>query len=182
MTKKLLLQLLFGCFSVFLSQVLYAQEIKGTVTSTDKNELLPGVNVVIKGTNNGTVTNANGTFVIKVSNPKATLVLSSIGFVKQEMPLNGQSQVSIQLQPDEQTLSEVVVVGYGEVKRNNLTGAQRVFHQKKSKNDQFLVWKVPWRGNCQGLMYAQIRVNLGVIFKFVFVELAQSIHQTTHFM
>ena len=122
MTKKLLQWMLFG-FSILFSQRLVAQELKGTIISADKNEVLPGVNVIIKGTTIGTTTNSNGTFTIKVTNPKATLVVSSVGFLKKEILINGQTQLNITLQPDEMSLSEVVVVGYGEVKRNNLTGA-----------------------------------------------------------
>ncbi len=122
MTKNLLQWMLFG-FSFLFSQGLLAQELKGTVISTDKNEVLPGVNVIIKGTTVGTTTNSNGAFTLKVSNPKAILVISSVGFVKKEIAVNGQTQLTVSLQPDEMSLSEVVVVGYGEVKRNNLTGA-----------------------------------------------------------
>jgi TonB-dependent starch-binding outer membrane protein SusC len=122
MTKKLLDFLILGFFVLF-SQQIFAQELKGIVTSSDKNEVLPGVSVIIKGTTIGTTTDVNGAFTIKVSNPKATLVLSSVGFAKKEIPLNGQTKLTITLQPDEMSLSEVVVVGYGEVKRNNLTGA-----------------------------------------------------------
>jgi TonB-dependent starch-binding outer membrane protein SusC len=122
MTKKLLNFLILGFFVLF-SQQIFAQELKGIVTSSDKNEVLPGVSVIIKGTTIGTTTDVNGAFTIRVSNPKATLVLSSVGFSKKEIPLNGQTKLTITLQPDEMSLSEVVVVGYGEVKRNNLTGA-----------------------------------------------------------
>ncbi|MDZ7900406.1 MAG: TonB-dependent receptor [Arcicella sp.] len=131
MNKNILQKLLFGCFAFLFSQAIYAQEVKGTVTSADENEVLPGVSVVIKGTTTGTVTNANGTFSIKVPNSKAILVLSSVGFTKQEVAINGQSQISVKMQIDEQSLSEVVVVGYGEVKRNNLTGAASSISSKE---------------------------------------------------
>ncbi len=122
MTKKLLQIFLLGVFVLFTHGT-FAQELKGTVISTDKNEVLPGVSIIIKGTTVGTTTNANGIFSIKVANPKAILVVSSVGFIKKEIPFNGQTQLIIRLQPDEMSLSEVVVIGYGEVKRNNLTGA-----------------------------------------------------------
>lgn len=103
MIKKLLNFLILG-FSILFSQQIFAQELKGIVTSSDKNEVLPGVSVMIKGTTIGTTTDVNGAFTIKVSNPKATLVLSSVGFSKKEIPLNGQTKLTISLQPDEMSL------------------------------------------------------------------------------
>lgn len=97
--------------------------IAGKVLSSDNNEPIPGVNVLVKGTKIGTSTKADGTFQIKVSSENATLIFSSIGFTTKEVALAGRKVLTVVLSSDTQALDEVVVVGYGEVKRNNLTGA-----------------------------------------------------------
>lgn len=98
-----------------------AAAITGTVTS-ETGETMPGVNVIEKGTTNGTTTDANGAFSIVVSND-AVLVFSFIGFVTREVPINGRSIVDIALAEDVTNLEELVVIGYGEQKKSDLTGS-----------------------------------------------------------
>ena len=74
--------------------------VKGTVITSDDKSALPGVNVVEKGTENGTNTNADGKFSITVNDPNATLVLSFIGFQTQEFKLKGQTEIKLTLKPD----------------------------------------------------------------------------------
>lgn len=95
--------------------------ISGTVTDAN-NQTLPGVSISEKGTSNGTVTAVDGSFVLRVS-PEATLVLSYIGYVSQEVPVNGQTKFSIQLKEDVQMLGEVVAVGYQTVRKTDVTGS-----------------------------------------------------------
>ncbi|MCA8830939.1 SusC/RagA family TonB-linked outer membrane protein [Hymenobacter pini] len=85
--------------------------VKGRVVD-EKGQGLPGVNVVVKGTSNGTQTDPNGRYSLKVAD-NATLVFSFIGYLPQEVAVNGRDAVNITLAPDNKTLSEVVVVGYG---------------------------------------------------------------------
>lgn len=90
----------------------------------DENNIpIPGVNVVIKGTTNGTATDANGQFVIVVNEGGATLSFSFIGYTSQEIKIGESDIVSVQLAPDTMTLGEVVVIGYGVQKRADLTGS-----------------------------------------------------------
>jgi TonB-linked SusC/RagA family outer membrane protein len=97
--------------------------VSGNVTD-DSGQPLPGVNVVEKGTTNGTATDANGHYTINVNDGgDPTLVFSFIGYATQEIKVNGQTTISIALATDIETLSEVVVVGYGTQKKVNLTGA-----------------------------------------------------------
>ncbi|WP_298358667.1 TonB-dependent receptor [Runella sp.] len=96
--------------------------ISGTVTS-ESGERLPGVNVVIKGTQRGTATDQNGSFRIEVSNENSVLIFSFIGYVKQEVIVGNRTAVNISLKQDDLALNEVVVVGYGEQKKSDLTGA-----------------------------------------------------------
>ena len=94
------------------------------VTGSVKDEFgtgLPGVNVLVKGTSIGAVTDAEGNFSLSVPNDDAVLVFTFIGYLSQEVPLNNQTTLSIQMEPDAKTLSEVVVVGYGTQEKKDVT-------------------------------------------------------------
>lgn len=119
------------CLSIFLlvaivtnafpAESIQQNEVNGTVT--DKNGLpIPGVTIQIKGENDGTMTDMNGDFSITVDD-NDVLVFSSIGFETQEVPVSGQSSLSIVLQDKVGELDEVVVVGYGSVRKKDLTGS-----------------------------------------------------------
>ena len=123
-SRKLLCFLFMIVFSS--SAVLYAQgggkvRVKGHVSDVNQ-ELLIGVSIQEKGTSNGIITDVNGGFSLEVS-PKATLVVSYVGYATQEFPIKNQTDFDIVLQEDAQLLNEVVVVGYGTQKKGNLTGA-----------------------------------------------------------
>lgn len=96
--------------------------IKGKITDINGRPL-PGVNVVEKGTTNGSVTNLEGEYSISVSSPNAILSFSFIGFLTEEIELSGQITVDVVLIEDIMALDEVVVVGYGTQKKINLTGS-----------------------------------------------------------
>jgi TonB-linked SusC/RagA family outer membrane protein len=96
--------------------------VKGTVAD-EAGSGMPGVNVVEKGTSNGTTTDANGLYNISVSDNNAVLVFSFIGYATQELTLNGRSSIDVTMQPSLEQLGEVVVVGYGTQKRSDITGA-----------------------------------------------------------
>ena len=94
--------------------------VSGHVASKT-GEPLTGVYVLEKGTQNGTTTDANGNFKLKVSSSSATLIFRYIGYIVQEIPLNGQSAINVQLAVDQRALNEVVVVAYGTQKRTAIT-------------------------------------------------------------
>ncbi|WP_288425537.1 TonB-dependent receptor [uncultured Spirosoma sp.] len=96
--------------------------LSGRVTTTT-GEALPGVTIIQKGTTQGTTTDVNGNFQLSVGDQNATLTVSYIGYVTQQVPVGSQTSFTIQLKEDAQALSEVVVVGYGTQKRSTLTGA-----------------------------------------------------------
>ncbi|WP_372638579.1 SusC/RagA family TonB-linked outer membrane protein [Fodinibius sp.] len=100
-----------------------AQEIGGTVTDANSGETLPGVNVIIKGTSTGTSTNAEGNFSLEVSSLQDTLMVSFVGYQTQEVPINGRSEVDIELVSEAIMGEEMVVVGYGTQEKVNLTGS-----------------------------------------------------------
>lgn len=108
-------------------------DINGKVTDLESEEGLPGVNIVVKGTNIGTVTDANGFYQIKVPD-NSVLFFSSIGFISQEIEVGGQTEINIIMEPDITSLGEIVVVGYGTEKKVNLTGAVDVISNDMIKN------------------------------------------------
>ncbi|GAB3996986.1 TonB-dependent receptor [Spirosoma daeguense] len=96
-------------------------DIRGKVSDAN-GQGIPGVSVVIKGTTRGTTTNSEGDFTLS-ADANATLVFSFVGYVSQEMQINGRSILNVTLQQDDRALEEVVVVGYGTQKRASVTGA-----------------------------------------------------------
>jgi TonB-linked SusC/RagA family outer membrane protein len=109
----------------FFYNILSAQNrtVSGQVTDFKTGETLIGVSVLVKGTSQGTSTDVNGKFSLSVSGSNAILTVNYIGYLKQEINLTNQSSVTIKLQPDEKALDEVVVIGYGTVKKRDLTGS-----------------------------------------------------------
>jgi len=119
--------LIFTLFFFYSNTFLFANNnplivVSGTVTSPDSNEGLPGVNVLVKGTTQGTVTDVDGKYSINAEEDDI-LVFSSIGFVSQEVPINGRSTIDISMTEDVQALEEIVVIGYGTRKKSDLTGS-----------------------------------------------------------
>jgi TonB-linked SusC/RagA family outer membrane protein len=96
--------------------------VSGRVTS-ETNEGIPGVNVLLKGTTTGTTTNGEGQYSLTVPDGNGTLIFSYIGYTTEEIPVNNRSIIDVSLVPDIKTLSEVVVVGYGTQNKSDLTGA-----------------------------------------------------------
>lgn len=96
--------------------------ISGKVTSIEDGESLPGVNVIEKGTVNGTVTDIDGFYRITV-NDGATLVFSSVGFQPVEVVVGAKAVINLEMSPDVKQLEELVVIGYGVQKRETLTGS-----------------------------------------------------------
>ena len=97
-------------------------DVAGKITD-GKGNGLAGVSVVEKGTTNGTTTNTQGNFILRVANDNAVLVISYIGFNTQEVAVNGGANLSIQLTEENRTLTDVVVVGYGTQRKATLTGS-----------------------------------------------------------
>ena len=98
------------------------QLVKGRVTD-EKNEGLPGVSVLVRGTQRGTTTNVNGEFSLNIPDGQTTLVFSYVGYLPQEILVGNQSSIGVSLKPDLKTLGEVIVVGYGTQKKADLTGS-----------------------------------------------------------
>lgn len=105
-----------------LAVVQQGKKISGTILD-DSGIPVIGANIVVKGTTNGTITDADGRFVLDNIPEGAILVVSYIGYLDQEIPVSGKSVLNINLKEDTQKLDEVVVVGYGVQKKANLTGS-----------------------------------------------------------
>lgn len=96
--------------------------VSGSITDSF-NQPLPGTNILEKGTKNGTQSDFDGNFSLNLSNKNAVIVISYVGYITQEIQVNGKSKINIQLQEDTATLEEVVLVGYGTQKKALVTGA-----------------------------------------------------------
>src|SRR5919202_5520062 len=88
--------------------------VTGTITDVADGNGLPGANVLVKGTANGTTTDASGKFRLSIPTGNVTLVISSVGYAAQEVPVGNSSTINVTLQSDNRALNEVVVVGYGQ--------------------------------------------------------------------
>src|SRR5699024_2584075 len=97
------------------------ETITGTVTDAESGKTLPGENILIKGTSTGVSTDANGNFELTVSSLHDTLVVSYIGYQTKEVPINGRTNVEIELAPEAIMGEEMVVVGYGEETKSTIT-------------------------------------------------------------
>ncbi|MCB2219562.1 MAG: TonB-dependent receptor [Bacteroidetes bacterium] len=97
--------------------------ITGTVTTSDTKETLPGASIAIKGTTTGTITDIDGNFSLNVSEGQDTLVFSYVGYETQEVGIKERDVVNIELQPTRVSLEEVVVIGYGTIRKSDLTGS-----------------------------------------------------------
>ena len=107
---------------LFVPGFLLAQTtVSGIVTEQSTSLPLPGVNVLVKGTTNGTATDFDGNYLIDINNGEI-LTFSYVGYVTQEITYSGQSTINVALAEDASQLDEIVVIGYGSVKKEDLTG------------------------------------------------------------
>lgn len=110
--------------------------VTGKVTSADSPDGLPGVNVVIKGTDHGTITDVEGNYSIETQSPESVLVFSSVGFTTEEVIVGNKTIVDVLMVPDITSLEEIVVVGYGVQQKKDLTGAVSVVESEDLQKRQ----------------------------------------------
>lgn len=96
--------------------------IKGTIKDDEGNEL-PGVNIMLKGSQQGTVSGVDGNYEINIPDDNATLVFSFVGYINQEIVVGTRTRLDVTLKPDTKALEEIVVIGYGTARKSDLTGA-----------------------------------------------------------
>jgi TonB-dependent starch-binding outer membrane protein SusC len=131
----------------------YAKTITGRVTS-DAGEPLIGASVSLKGTSSGAVTDANGNFSLSVPDEGGILVVSYIGFIQQEVPINDRTTINIVLQTDAKALEEVVVIGYGVQKKSVVTGAISSVRATDLENQQIVRVEQALQGRTSGVTVA----------------------------
>ena len=120
--KKLIISL---TILVLLTLQTFAQfKVSGTVTNANDGNPMPGVNIMLKGTTLGTVTDLDGNYTLEISDSlNAILMFSSIGMISEEVGVKCKSVVDVELKEDVMSLDEVIVVGYGSVRKSDMTGA-----------------------------------------------------------
>lgn len=121
-TTGLLLVLLYSVSGILQTAAAQDRRISGVV-SDDSGLPIPGVNILVKGTSQGTTTDGEGKYILDVKDEDAVLVFSFIGFKPQEVAIDKRTAINVALEPDAQSLQEVIVVGYGEQKKETLTGS-----------------------------------------------------------
>ena len=120
----LFIALLFVGLAVLAPAAHAQHEVTGTVTDAEDGTTLPGVNIVVKGTQTGATTTSNGTYTLQAPSPTDTLAVSFVGYERQEIPIDSRSEIDIALQQSVTTMQEVVVsVGYGEQTVETTTGS-----------------------------------------------------------
>ena len=124
---------LWGIVFLCLPFMVLAQEIsvKGSVKDATNGELLTGVTILVEGTTNGTTSNIDGTFQIKVPSKNSVLVCSYLGYNSQKFNIQGRSEIKVQLVQTLAQLDQVVVTGYQSQKKADLTGAVSVVSMKE---------------------------------------------------
>ncbi|HDR68310.1 MAG TPA: SusC/RagA family TonB-linked outer membrane protein, partial [Bacteroidaceae bacterium] len=122
--KRLIRFVLLVIAGFSITSFAYAQprQITGTVTDAETNEPLLGVNVTVRGTTVGTITTGNGTYSLNASSGQ-TLVFSYVGYVNETVLITDQTVINVTMSMSTEALDEVVVVGYGTMKRSDLTGS-----------------------------------------------------------
>jgi TonB-dependent starch-binding outer membrane protein SusC len=108
--------------------------ITGKVIAGDDNTGLPGATVQIKGTDKGSITDENGVYALDLTADATTLVVSSVGYLTQELAVGASNTIDITLLADDKTLSEVVVTGYGTQSKRDITGAVATLEAAKLLN------------------------------------------------
>lgn len=130
--KNSLLKGLMVLVTILCTSLTYSQDVSGTVS--DASGPLPGASVLVKGTTKGAQTDFDGKFTIKNVGSNAVLVFSYIGLKTQEVNVAGRSNVNVTLKEDSAELKEVVVIGYGSVKKKDATGAVDQLSSKSFDN------------------------------------------------
>jgi TonB-dependent starch-binding outer membrane protein SusC len=117
--------ILFSFPLLLLAQGVFAQPqlIKGRVTGTDDQQPIPGVNILIQGTNKGTATDFDGRYTLETGPGENTLVFTFVGYKTQTVLIGDRQEINVALEPEATALEEIVVMGYGVQKKSDITGA-----------------------------------------------------------
>lgn len=163
MKRSLLLRLVILFFFMGSTTQLFAQNVITGMVQDEKGESLIGVNILIKGSSVGTITDFDGNFSLKASS-NDVLHVTSIGYLAQDITVGQQKHVRVILKEDAQTLDEVVVVGYGTVKKRDLTGSVKTIDNKILKSSGQYTTLGALRGQTAGVNVTQNNGKLGTGF------------------
>ena len=153
MNKKLPCLLIAA--SLFPTMLLAQLTISGKVTDAEDDASLPGVNILVSGTANGTVTDFDGNYTLTVNDASAVLVFSFVGYITQEVAVDARNVINIQLAPDVTELSEIVVVGYGTQVKQDVTGSISQIKAEDIMNAPLPSFDGALQGKAAGLQVVQ---------------------------
>ena len=156
--------------TLFLSCHVMAQQttVTGTITDGTDGSPLIGANVLVKGTGTGSIADVNGKFSVSVPTGKDVLVISCIGYKQQEITLKaGQKVVNVVMKEDSELLDEVVVVGYGTMKKSDLSGASVSMGEDKIKGSIITNLDQSLQGRAAGVTAVQTSGAPGTIPQLV---------------
>ncbi|QRR01335.1 SusC/RagA family TonB-linked outer membrane protein [Dyadobacter sandarakinus] len=141
-------------FALFWAKSAAQQQVTGTVTDS-RGEPLPGVNIIVKNTSAGTVTNVDGTYSLSIAGDNGVLLFSFIGYAAAEVPVNGRTKIDVSMKEDLQNLDELVVVGYGTVKKSDLTGSVATITSAELKAVPVATFDQALQGRAAGVQVVQ---------------------------
>jgi TonB-linked SusC/RagA family outer membrane protein len=146
-------------FSLCWQPALFAQDnktktINGKITSAT-GDVISGASVQVKGSSAGTSTNDNGEFSISVENERSVLIISNVGYKQREVAVKNQSSLNIVLEEDNNQLSQVVVIGYGAVKKSDLTGSVASIKSEELKAVPVTSFDQAMQGRAAGVQVTQ---------------------------
>jgi len=130
-------------------------DLSGQVTDAETGDPLIGVTVIIPDSNTGTTTDSEGRFTLTVPDDTEVLVFSYVGYVSQEIALDGQTEFDIALQPDEALLDDIVVVGYGTQQRTEVTGSVSSIRAEMIQNSPSSSFENALQGRLAGVNVAE---------------------------
>lgn len=129
--------------------------ITGIITDGNTKDAVPGVSIYIQGTTTGTISDIDGKYSIKSSNETDKLVFSYIGYVTQTITVGSQATINVSFVPDFKDISEVVVIGYGSVKKSDLTGSVSTVSTKDLNKNAVISFEKALQGNVAGVVVSQ---------------------------
>jgi TonB-linked SusC/RagA family outer membrane protein len=141
---------------IFCTTVVSAQErtISGKITEASSGETVIGATVLIKGTTNGVISDLNGSYSIKVPDENAVLLFSYMGYLSQEVTVGDQTSINVRLEVDIRQLEEVVVIGYGTQRKEDLTGSVAVVNVDEMNKSNFTTFDQALQGRSAGVYVA----------------------------
>lgn len=157
--KTAFINLLLLCAHLMVGNWVYAQErtITGEVTDAEDGQPLPGVNVIFKGSQQGTLTNSEGQYTLALPDTLEinTLVFSFVGYESQELPIGNSDVLDVTMNTEAQELKEVVVVGYGTIDRQKLAGSISSLGSEEIESDPVVGLNQAVQGKVAGVQVTQ---------------------------